>query len=112
MRRGIREAAQCRTHDRMAVVCGAWHAPALEARTTAAADDRVLKGLPRPIKTAAAWVPWTFDRLAAESGYGAGIDSPGWYQHLWSGMEPLSVSWMAKVARVFREESSTPRPRT
>ena len=49
------------------------------------------------MKTAAAWVPWTFDRLAAESGYGAGIESPGWYAHLWSGAEPLAVSWMARV---------------
>jgi hypothetical protein len=56
------------------------------------------------MKTAAAWVPWTYERLAAESGYGAGIVSPGWYEHLWAGAEPLAVSWMAKVARLFRAE--------
>jgi hypothetical protein len=56
------------------------------------------------MKTAAAWVPWTYERLASESGYGAGVVSPGWYEHLWSGSEPLAVSWMAKVARLFREE--------
>jgi hypothetical protein len=103
MRRGIRDARK-QGLGNVAVVCGAWHAPALEVLPTAAADDRVLKPLPRPIKTAAAWVPWTYDRLAAESGYGAGIESPGWYEHLWTGTEPLIVTWMARVARLFRDE--------
>ncbi len=103
MRRGIREAAK-QGFTNVAVVCGAWHAPALEKLPSAAEDDRTLKALPKPMKTAAAWVPWTFDRLAAESGYGAGIESPGWYAHLWSGAEPLAVSWMARVGALFREE--------
>ncbi len=103
MRRGIREAAK-QGFTNVAVVCGAWHAPALEKLPSAAEDDRTLRALPKPMKTAAAWVPWTFDRLAAESGYGAGVESPGWYAHLWSGTEPLAVSWMARVAALFREE--------
>ncbi|MBA3876971.1 MAG: hypothetical protein C0498_08550 [Anaerolinea sp.] len=103
MRRGIREARRD-GHEHIVVVCGAWHGPALTDLPPAAEDDRTLKGLPRPMRTAAAWVPWTFDRLAFESGYGAGIDSPGWYAHLWSGAEPLAVSWMARVAALFREE--------
>ncbi len=103
MRRGIREATK-QGFTNVAVVCGAWHAPALERLPPAAQDDRTLRALPKAMKTAAAWVPWTFDRLAAESGYGAGVESPGWYAHLWSGTEPLAVSWMAKVAALFREE--------
>ena len=103
MRRGIREATK-QGFTNVAVVCGAWHAPALEKLPPAAQDDRILRALPKAMKTAAAWVPWTFDRLAAESGYGAGVESPGWYAHLWSGTEPLAVSWMAKVAALFREE--------
>jgi hypothetical protein len=103
MRREIR-AAEKAGHERIAVVCGAWHAPALIDRPPAAHDDRLLRTLPRPIRTAAAWVPWTYSRLAVESGYGAGIVSPGWYEHLWSGREPLGVSWMARVGQVFRAE--------
>ncbi len=103
MRRGIREAARD-GYSEVVVVCGAWHAPALSTLPSAAEDDRILKGLPRAMKTAAAWVPWTYDRLATESGYGAGIEAPGWYEHLWSGAEPLAVSWMAKVAALFRSE--------
>jgi Family of unknown function (DUF5682) len=103
MRRGIRDATK-QGFTSIAVVCGAWHAPALEQLPPAAQDDRILRTLPKAMKTAAAWVPWTFDRLAAESGYGAGVESPGWYAHLWSGAEPLAVSWMARVAALFREE--------
>jgi hypothetical protein len=103
MRREIR-AAERAGYERIAVVCGAWHVPALVDRPPAAADDRLLKAVPRPVRTAAAWIPWTYSRLAAESGYGAGIRSPGWYEHLWSGKEPLTVTWMARVARVFRAE--------
>lgn len=103
MRRGIRQAHKD-GFTNVAVVCGAWHAPALEKLPSAAEDNRILRALPKPMKTAAAWVPWTFDRLAAESGYGAGIESPGWYAHLWSGQEPLAISWMARVGALFRAE--------
>jgi hypothetical protein len=103
MRRGIREAAK-QGFTNVAVVCGAWHAPALETLPSAAEDARTLRALPKAMKTAAAWVPWTFDRLAAESGYGAGVESPGWYAHLWAGAEPLAVSWMARVGALFRAE--------
>src|SRR5207249_7899054 len=87
MRHGIRVALKG-GFETIAVVCGAWHAPTLEHLPSAAEDARTLKRLPRPMKTAAAWVPWTYERLASESGYGAGIESPGWYEHLWSAAEP------------------------
>ncbi|MEK8144575.1 DUF5682 family protein [Streptomyces sp. M10(2022)] len=67
--------------DDIAVVCGAWHVPALAARTTLAADRALLKGIPK-VRTELTWVPWTHRRLARHSGYGAGITSPGWYGHL------------------------------
>ncbi|MGW7595721.1 DUF5682 family protein, partial [Streptomyces rubiginosohelvolus] len=67
--------------DDFAVVCGAWHVPALGTRTTLTADRALLKGLPKA-KAELTWVPWTHRRLARHSGYGAGIESPGWYEHL------------------------------
>ena len=42
MRRGIREAAK-EGFTNVAVVCGAWHAPALEKLPSAAEDDRTLR---------------------------------------------------------------------
>ncbi|MGW5387975.1 DUF5682 family protein [Nocardia sp. NPDC003963] len=87
---------------RIAVVCGAWHAPALqEPLGPAAADIRLLKGLPK-VKATLTWVPWTHSRLAAASGYGAGVTSPGWYHHLFTETERPIASWLTKVAGVLR----------
>lgn len=81
MRQCIREATKA-GFQRIAVVCGAWHVPALKERVTAKADNAVLKGLPKA-KVQATWAPWTYRNLASSSGYGAGVTSPGWYEHLW-----------------------------
>ncbi|MFG2766879.1 DUF5682 family protein [Streptomyces rubiginosohelvolus] len=89
--------------DGVAVVCGAWHVPALAARTTLAADRALLKGLPK-VKTDLTWVPWTHRRLARRSGYGAGIDSPGWYGHLFEAADRPIERWMTKVAGLLRGE--------
>ncbi|WP_328695858.1 DUF5682 family protein [Streptomyces sp. NBC_00342] len=89
--------------DDVAVVCGAWHVPALEARTTLAADRALLKGLPK-VKAELTWVPWTHQRLARHSGYGAGIDSPGWYAHLFASPDRPLERWMTKVAGLLRDE--------
>src|SRR5262249_34040954 len=39
-----------------------------------------------------------------ESGYGAGIASPGWYEHLWKHGSQFSERWLTKVARLMRDE--------
>ncbi|GGY75141.1 DUF5682 family protein [Streptomyces nitrosporeus] len=89
--------------DAVAVVCGAWHAPALTARTTIAADKALLKGIPKT-RVRTTWVPWTNRRLARHSGYGAGIESPGWYGHLFGTRERTLEHWMTKAAGLLREE--------
>ncbi|WP_240139871.1 DUF5682 family protein [Streptomyces sp. MUM 178J] len=89
--------------DAVAVVCGAWHVPALARKTTMAADKALLKGLPK-VKTEMTWVPWTHRRLSRHTGYGAGIDSPGWYAHLFSAPDRPVERWMTKVAGLLREE--------
>jgi hypothetical protein len=89
---------------RIVVVCGAWHAPALtDPLPTAAADARTLKGMPRT-KTVMTWVPWTHSRLSYASGYGAGIQSPGWYHHLFTTPEDVVPRWLTKVAGRLREK--------
>ncbi len=108
MRQTIR-AAQKDGFERIAVVCGAWHTPALVDLSGAKADTALLKGLTK-VKVQATWVPWTHGRLAYQSGYGAGIESPGWYEHLWltgaagCGPTEVAVRWMARVARLLREK--------
>ncbi|MEV7605632.1 DUF5682 family protein [Paenarthrobacter sp. NPDC089322] len=130
MRRLLR-AAMREGHERIAVVCGAYHAPALVPGTfpSAAADNKVLAGLPK-VKVAVTWVPWTSDRLSLRSGYGAGVSSPGYYQHLfehWTassaaapGMAArdtaaqdipredaadVATSWLVRVAHALRREN-------
>lgn len=102
MRQTIR-AAQKEGFEKIAVVCGAWHVPALQTMPPAKEDAALLKGLPK-VKVAATWIPWTNGRLSYASGYGAGIDSPGWYSHLWQAPEQTEIRWMTKVARLLREE--------
>ncbi|MBI1258198.1 MAG: hypothetical protein GC204_12065 [Chloroflexi bacterium] len=103
MRKTIREAEKA-SYQRIAVVCGAWHTPALVNMPPAKADNTLLKGLAK-VKTKATWVPWTHGRLARVSGYGAGIESPGWYAHLWrTPTHEIAIRWMAHVARLLRDE--------
>ncbi|GGW43506.1 DUF5682 family protein [Streptomyces xantholiticus] len=103
MRLQLRAARKEFGDSAVAVVCGAWHVPALEARTTVTADRALLKGLPK-VRTEMTWVPWTHRRLARRSGYGAGIDSPGWYGHLFGAPDRPVERWMTKVARLLRDE--------
>ena len=102
MRQTIR-VAEKEGFQRIAVVCGAWHGPALAAMPPAREDTELLKGLPRT-KVAATWVPWTYGRLTYASGYGAGVSSPAWYEHLWLHPDRIIPHWMASVAKLFREE--------
>lgn len=102
MRRTLRRTLK-EGHDRVAVVCGAWHVPALKAKVPAAHDDRTLRGLPRT-KVAMTWVPWTHGRLTGSSGYGAGVRSPGWYHHLFTVPDRPVERWLTAAARVLREE--------
>jgi hypothetical protein len=86
----------------VAVVCGAWHVPALTGPLPPASKDAaLLRGVPKR-KAALAWVPWTHSRLASASGYGAGITSPGWYQHLFTVPEQTVARWLTRVAGVLR----------
>ena len=105
MRQTIRR-AQKEGFERIAIVCGAWHAPMLTEdalKQNAKPDAALLKGLPK-VKVQATWTPWTHGRLSYQSGYGAGIEAPGWYQHLWLTHEGVATRWLARVARLLRDE--------
>ena len=123
MRKMIR-AAQREGFQKIAVVCGAWHSPALIQMPPEKEDNVVLKGLLK-IKVETTWVPWTYGRLSYKSGYGAGVESPGWYDHLWTITQAqdkpksqiqnpkskiqnpksdVAIHWMTRVAQLLREE--------
>ena len=102
MRQQIRQAGKD-GFTRIAVVCGAWHAPVLIHPQSAKEDTALLKGLPK-VKVQVTWVPWTHGRLLRASGYGAGIESPGWYEHLWNTPQQTNAHWVSKVAHLLRAQ--------
>jgi hypothetical protein len=102
MRKTIRQAEKDGFQN-IVVICGAWHAPALVNMPKQKEDNDLLKGLPK-VKVETTWIPWTYNRLTYASGYGAGIKSPGWYEHVWRYPNDDGTRWMAKVARLFRSK--------
>ena len=101
MRKAIRKAKRDK-FENIVVICGAWHVPALKNMPTQKVDNELLKGLPKT-KVETTWIPWTADRLSFESGYGAGVNSPGWYNHFWNFPEDDGTIWLTHVATVFRK---------
>jgi hypothetical protein len=100
---------------RIAVVCGAYHVPAIvgvekgkaSGLPTAKDDKAALATLPKASKataTSLTWVPWTHSRLSYRSGYGAGISSPGWYRHLFKYDDYIAERWLTRVAVLLRAE--------
>jgi hypothetical protein len=104
MRTEIRKAIKTGA-ERIAIVVGAWHGPAVTdpLKYKASADKAILKGLPK-VKVAAAWVPWSYPRLARAGGYGAGVASPNWYQLVHDFPTNATDRWMATAAQLLREE--------
>lgn len=103
MRQIIRK-AQLDMYENIVIICGAWHAPALlDVEANSKGDAKLLKTIPKVrTKLKASWIPWTNDRLSMYSGYGAGISSPGWYEHLWVYDTDVSIKWLTRVAELFR----------
>lgn len=102
--RKVLRAARRAGHKRIAVVCGAWHAPTLTGRPPKVAQDNArLKGMAKA-RTSLTWVPWTHQRLAGGSGYSAGVESPGWYHLLFTAPDRPVVRWLTQVAASLRRQ--------
>ena len=102
MRQTIRKAKR-KGYKKAAIICGAFHVPALLEKPKVKEDSALLKGLPK-VKVETTWTPWTYDRLCWASGYGAGIRSPGWYHHLWEHEQGVAERWLTRVATLLRKE--------
>lgn len=101
MRKMLRQAQK--DANNVAVVCGAWHVPALAGQFTVKEDNALLKGLPK-CKVDCTFIPWTSNRLTFASGYGAGVNAPAWYGHLWRHFDDDGVVWVSRVAQILREK--------
>lgn len=95
------KAAEKEGFERIAVVCGAWHAPALLEKVSKKDDEALLKGMPK-LKTQATWIAWTNARLTQQSGYGAGITAPRYYAHCWQNPNDDGLAWVAEMAQILR----------
>lgn len=97
---------QTQMYADIAVICGAWHGPSLlDIDKYEKEDKKLIKNLPKSkIKISSSWIPWTNGRLGRQSGYGAGIVNPGWYEHQWYQREDMEMKWLIKAALAFREE--------
>ena len=104
MRKQLRKAVK-EKFQKIAVVCGAWHVPPLKNylhyKTTA--DNALLRGI-KKTRTKATWIPWSYQRLSRQSGYGAGVVSPAWYELLFGKRGEVIIRWMTKAARLLRRE--------
>jgi hypothetical protein len=91
--------------QRIAVVCGAWHAPVLTNidQFKEKTDNDLIKKLPK-VATEATWLAWSYERLTRDSGYGAGINSPAWYDLLFSKRENATIRWTTRAARLLRRK--------
>lgn len=99
--RGIRK----ELFQNVAIISGAYHAPMLTEEMIDSRpikeDAALLKGLPKT-KTVATWIPWSHSRLSYQSGYGAGVHSPGWYAHVWNCRDAAPMHFIAGAARLLR----------
>jgi hypothetical protein len=104
MRKSIRKAISDK-FEKIAVVCGAYHSPMLIdlKKHPTKTDNAILKGI-KKVKTAATWVPWTYERISKMSGYGAGVLSPAWYKLLHSNKKDATIRWMTQLAKLLRKE--------
>jgi hypothetical protein len=103
--RAAKECATTQYEGSIAVVCGAWHVPALREAHTQSADRDLLKGRTKT-KIKATWAPWTEPRLSFASGYSAGVVAPGWCQHVWDngGNADSTAIWLTRIAGLMRDK--------
>jgi hypothetical protein len=82
MRCCIREVlARGHQPEKVLVVCGAFHAPALTADLPAMTDAEV-RALPRA-DASLTLMPYSYYRLSSQSGYGAGNHAPAYFERLY-----------------------------
>ncbi len=90
--------------DNMAVVCGAWHSPALTNldKPTTSDDRKTLQSL-RKVPTQSTWVPWSYHRIARHSGYESGVISPYWYEALFTKPDTAIFQWMSRASLMLKD---------
>jgi len=104
MRKQIRTAAK-ESFERVLVLVGAWHLPAVKkwSEWKASADQALLKPL-KKIRVEQFFIPWSYEQISVSSGYRAGVFSPAWYEHLFKYNEEAVDRWLILAGRLLRQK--------
>jgi hypothetical protein len=107
MRREIR--ATLAAGKRAAVICGAFHAPVLSDDLPAMTDEETAK-LPRAT-CSLTLMPYSYPRLSAQSGYGAGNHAPAYFETMHElartgRRQELPAHYFTQLARHLRRTGS------
>ncbi len=102
MRQQIRKARR-EGYKKIGIICGAWHAPALDLLKHTDKDDRTLLTKLKKVPIDCTWVPWSYNRIARHSGYSSGVISPYWYEALFTDPAQAVPRWMSRAASIMRD---------
>jgi hypothetical protein len=91
-------------YSNAAVVCGAWHLPALENPVKPSEIIKSIINDTDKIKTKTVWIPWTYKQLSFSSGYRSGVQAPVWYEMLFKNRKEAVLEWMAYVSQAARQK--------
>jgi hypothetical protein len=108
MRRCVREVlGKGHKPERVLLVCGAFHAPAL-THALPPMSDKEVKALPAT-ESSLTLMPYSYFRLSSQSGYGAGNHAPAYFQRLYDerraghASERLSALFMTELCHEMRK---------
>lgn len=104
MKRQIEEALKEFSPEKTVVVTGAYHVSGLE--NCSALTDKEIKTLPS-VTSLATLMPYSYYRLSARSGYGAGNNAPQYFEMIWDSLckgdkEYTSYMYVTKIAEYMR----------
>lgn len=88
-------------YERIAVVCGAFHIPALKQNKNQ--SKSTLKKV-KTGKTESIWIPWSYERLTLDNAYGAGVHHPTWYEALFRQGSDAGQHWIARAISIIRQK--------
>ncbi|MEO6189626.1 MAG: DUF5682 family protein, partial [Saprospiraceae bacterium] len=88
--------------EKLAIVCGAWHSPALSTYAILPSKKVNLDSL-KNLSIGSSIIPWTYSRLALNRYYSAGIESPVWHECIFQNSETAISNWLSQAATQFRK---------
>ncbi len=92
--------------SKLAIVCGAWHSPALVQEPTIPIYSVDLRELKTTTMNTGV-IPWSYSRLALQKTYTAGIESPIWSECMLSNTKNAVSLWLSKAAKQLRKAGHT-----